>query len=289
MAPTGPLAELRDELDDTFVDEDKCLRLLGQLGDGERILVGRDATMMQQMADAFNAGEMSRAIEQVKLTIKWQMHWLSRASKLDDYDQGLLTRLLNAADAPVLGELIGWDDVRREGAQRVARQPARAPRCRRRSGEHASLARHGRVHEVGQRARRSTGARAVDRGQRSSGIARGDQDRRPLGSLLDAISDEPTIRPVLKQLFVAATAPDDRRRLYEIRFNTRAAGTIDWMANGEGLWTQQELATGTGGDRAAVTAAVAAGGPAGRQRRHRCRLALSARRASRRARRHVRR
>jgi hypothetical protein len=48
MAPTGPLAQLRDELDDIFVDEDKCLKLLGQLGDGERILVGRDATMMQE-------------------------------------------------------------------------------------------------------------------------------------------------------------------------------------------------------------------------------------------------
>ena len=63
----GTSKELRDELDDTFVDEDKCLRLLGQLGDGERVLVGRDAAMMQQMADAFNAGEMGQAIERVTL------------------------------------------------------------------------------------------------------------------------------------------------------------------------------------------------------------------------------
>src|SRR5262245_24784042 len=69
MAPEGPLAKLRDELDDTFVDEDACLGWLGQLGEGERILVGRDATMMQQMADAFNAGEMARAIEHVTLTL----------------------------------------------------------------------------------------------------------------------------------------------------------------------------------------------------------------------------
>jgi hypothetical protein len=82
-----------------------------------------------------------------------------------------------------------------------------------------------------------------------------------LGALLDAVSGQPAIRPSLKQIFVAATAPEDRRRLYEIRFDTRAAGTIDWMANGEGLWNQQEQAAGAGGDRAAVTAAVVAGGP----------------------------
>ena len=48
-------------------------------------------------------------------------------------------------------------------------------------------------------------------------------------------------------LFVAATAPEDRQRLYEIRFGTRAAGAFDWMAGGEGLWNQQGRLTATGG------------------------------------------
>jgi hypothetical protein len=261
MAPTGPLAQLRDELDDTFVDEDKCLQLLGQLGDGERILVGRDATMMQQMADAFDAGEMSRAIEQVKLTVKWQMHWLSKASKLDNYDQGLLTRLLNAADAPAFGELIGWDEVRDKVRNAWHGNPlALAVVAADPASTRGWLATAGFMTWARDRA----GAPAVvqwiaanDTAASLAAIKAGGQ----LGALLDAATSQPAIRPALKQLFVAATAPEDRRRLYEIRFDTRAAGTIDWMANGEGLWNQQEQAAGSGGDRAAVTAAVAAGGP----------------------------
>ena len=75
------MAKLRDELDDTFVDEAECLKLLGQLGDGERIFVVEDATMMQEMADAFNAGEMGQAIEHVTLSVKWQMHWLESGER----------------------------------------------------------------------------------------------------------------------------------------------------------------------------------------------------------------
>jgi hypothetical protein len=261
MAPTGPLAQLRDELDDTFVDEDKCLTLLGQLGDGERILVGRDATMMQEMADAFNAGEMSRAIEQVKLTVKWQMHWLNQASKLDNYDQSLLTRLLDAADAPAFAELLGWDDVREKVRNAWRGNPLALPLL---VGDPVSTRAWLSTAGFMTWAKERAGAPAIvqwiaanDPAASLTAIKTGGQ----LGLLLDATTDQPAIRPALKQLFVAATAPEDRRRLYEIRFDTRAAGTIDWMANGEGLWTQQEQAAGTGGDRAAVTAAVAAGGP----------------------------
>jgi hypothetical protein len=261
MAPGGHLAELRDELDDTFVDEDKCLKLLGQLGDGERVLVGRDATMMQQMADAFNAGEMGQAIERVTLTVKWQMHWLSKATGLGDYDQALLTKLLNAADAAGLGELIGWDEVRDKVRAAWRGNPLELPVV---VAEPATtrgwLATAGFMRWAVERA----GAPAVvqwiaanDPAASVAAIKTGGQ----LGTLLDAVTDQPDIRPPLKQLFLAATAADDRRRLYEIRFNTRAAGTLDWIANGESLWNQQEQAAGTGGDRAAVTAQVAAGGP----------------------------
>src|SRR5688500_3163679 len=49
QSPSGPLAKLRNELDDTFVDEGDCLKWLGQLGPGERELVSKDKTMMRQM------------------------------------------------------------------------------------------------------------------------------------------------------------------------------------------------------------------------------------------------
>src|SRR5262245_49919940 len=51
-SPSGALAQLRDELDDTFVDEAQCLIWLGQLGPGERALVAKDRPMLQQMSDA---------------------------------------------------------------------------------------------------------------------------------------------------------------------------------------------------------------------------------------------
>jgi hypothetical protein len=261
LTPTGPLAQLRDELDDTFVDEDKCLQLLGQLGEGERTLVGRDATMMQQMADAFNAGEMGQAIERVTLTVKWQMHWLSKAAGLGDYSQALLTRLLESADAAAFGELLGWDEVRDKVRAAWTGNPLALPliaadpaRTRGWLGTAAFMT----------WAKERAGVPAVvqwlaanDPAASLAAVKTGGQ----LGTLLDDTQDQPAIRPALKLLFVAATAADDRRRLYEIRFGTRAAGTIDWMANGENLWTQQEAAAGTGGDRAAVTAQVAAGGP----------------------------
>jgi hypothetical protein len=57
-APSGPLKKLRDELDDTFVDEDDCLTWIGQLGEGERGLVGKDETMMKQIAEAFDIDEV---------------------------------------------------------------------------------------------------------------------------------------------------------------------------------------------------------------------------------------
>lgn len=261
LAPGGPLARLRDELDDTLVDEDECLTLLGQLGDGEKVLVGRDSAMMAQMADAFDASEMGRAIEQVTLTVKWQIHWLRQASDLADYDAALLGRLVMHADAAAIDELIGWDDIRAAVAGAWDGDPLTIPAAadpvavrrwlstagfmtwaRRRSGEPALLqwiAAHDPAATLG----------ALDAGGQ-------------LGALLDACTDQPATRPALKAMFTAATVADHRRRLYEIRFATRAPGAIDWIANGQALWDGQELATGTGGDRAAVTAAVAAGGPA---------------------------
>ena len=260
MAPDGPLAQLRDELDDTFVDEDKCLQLLGQLGEGERTLVGRDSTMLQQMADAFNIGEMSRAIEHVTLTVKWQMHWLSRAGSLGDVDQAVLTRLLNRADAPAIAELIGWPEVRDATRAAWRGNPLDLPAATDPVAVRGWLATAGGMTWIRERA----GAPALvqwiaanDPAATLTAIKAGGQ----LTALLDAIPGNPEIRPQLKQLFVASTDAADRRRLYEIRFNTRAPGPIDWVAGGEALWTQQETAADTGGTRAAVEAAVAAGGP----------------------------
>src|SRR4051794_17894554 len=223
LAPNGPLAQLRDELDDTFVNEGKCLRLLGQLGDGERILVGRDNTMMQQMADAFNAGEMSRAIEQVKLTVKWQMHWMSKAKGLDHYDQGLLTRLLEAADAAAFGELIGWDEVRDKVRKAWRGDPLELPLI---AADPASARRWLGTAGFMTWARERSGVPAVvqwiaahDPAASLAAIKAGGQ----LAGLLGAVSHPPTIRPPPQEAFLGATTSDDRRQAHEGRLGTPAA------------------------------------------------------------------
>lgn len=96
-APDGPLAKLRDELDDTFVDEDDCLTWIGQLGPGEKTLVGRDATMRQQMIDAFNVQEMLRAVEMLALPVKHQIDWIRPAGNLQAIGAPAIGRLLTSA------------------------------------------------------------------------------------------------------------------------------------------------------------------------------------------------
>lgn len=261
LAPTGPLAQMRAELDDVDVDEDKCIRLLGQLGSGERTLVGRDHRMMQQMANAFSAAEMARAVEHVDIKVKWQMYWLSRADDLDKAGQAVLSRLLNGADANALGELISWGDVRRKVQRSWLGNPLLLPATVNNAARtRAWLATAGFMAWAKTRAGVPAVIQWVAANDPAASLA-ALQGGAQLDVLLRAMGGQPVARPALRQIFLTATTADLRRRLYEIRFGGRASGTIDWMVNGERLWRDREMASGTGGDLTSVRAAVAGGGP----------------------------
>ena len=84
-SPEGPLAQLREELDSFNVDEDSALRLLAQLTDAELYLVGRDATMLENMASAFDGGEMTRALNLLRfMPLKNALKFISDAGEAED-------------------------------------------------------------------------------------------------------------------------------------------------------------------------------------------------------------
>jgi hypothetical protein len=264
LAPDGPLSKLRDELDDTFVDEDDCLTWIGQLGPGEKTLVGRDATMRQQMIDAFNVQEMLRAVEMLALPVKHQIDWIRQAGNLQAIGAPAIGRLLTSATVNDFGELVGWDDVR-AAVQHcwggdpltlvpVTQDPARATQWLATAGF------------AGWALQRSGAARvaiftAADAVNRIAALKTAGKWNEVISGLRGNAGTGPA-RDSLHALFTAATDAADRRALYEIRFNTRAAGPVDWVANGEATWTTQETTTGTGQTAAQVQAAITAGGPA---------------------------
>jgi hypothetical protein len=263
-APGGPLAKLRDELDDTFVDEAACIAYLGQLGPGERTLVSRDATLRRQMIDAFDVDEMRRAVELLPLPVKLQLDWMRKAGSLSKLDAAVFERLLAAAPAADIGELIGWDDLVGSlkaawkgdplGITAVRADPAAATGWL----ATATFATWARERAGAARLAQFVAADAAPRiaALKTSGT---------WPAFLDALRGDQGTGPArdsLHALFSAATDANDRRALYEIRFATRAAGAVDWIAGGEATWTTQETTSGTGQTTAQVQAAIAAGGPA---------------------------
>ena len=262
-SPSGPLAKLRDELDDTFVDEDACLEWLGQLGPGERTLVGRDTTMMGQMVDAFNVSEMLRAVEFLELAVAWQLYWIDRAGDAEDIGQPAFARLLNSAKADDFNQLVSSDAQLKVAAcykgdvlslATVAGDPARTA---------GWLARAPFVDWVLKR----SGAPALMGWVAANGTAAAVASLKAAdrwNALLDKLrGDGPAglEREALFKVFMAATVADDRRRLYELRFGRRAEGTFDWIAEGEAEWKRQESFAGAGRTREQIEKEVAAGGP----------------------------
>ena len=153
------------------------------------------------------------------------MHWLSKAERPRQLRPGAPDQAAERRRRPRPRRADRLGRGARQGPGRLAGQPAGAPGRRRASprapGRGSSTA--GFMTWAVERA----GAPAVvqwlaanDPAASLAAIKTGGT----LGTLLDGVTDQPAIRPALKQLFVAATAADDRRRLYEIRFNTRAAG-----------------------------------------------------------------
>ena len=108
----GPLAKLRDELDDTFVDEDACLRWLGELNDRELYLVGEDGRMLEQMGDAFNASEMRQALNRLRfLSLKAALKFIADSGETKDLAATMYQQLVNRASAQEIAEAIGWEET----------------------------------------------------------------------------------------------------------------------------------------------------------------------------------
>ena len=105
-APGGPLALLRDELDDDEVAEGKCLMWIGQLSEGERTLVRRDGALMNLMAGAFDRDEMSRAVEILQFPVAWQFTWIASAADGGKLPPERADRLLNQASWPEFSDLV---------------------------------------------------------------------------------------------------------------------------------------------------------------------------------------
>ena len=265
-APSGPLKKLRDELDDTFVDEDDCLTWIGQLGEGERVLVGKDETMMKQMAEAFDIDEMFRAVELLKMGVQWQVYWLDQAGDLDDVGHARMSRLLNVAPPEEITALIDWERGRKAMQSNydgdpltlaaAQKDPAQARKWLEKAGfAEWVLKRTGPINLAGWCAANDPAASVA--ALKTSGkwpdlLAGLRRDAGPAGAAREPMST----------LFKASTDAGDRKALYEIRFGRRAEGAFDWIADGEAEWTRQENFAGAGQTRAQVEAAIAAGGPA---------------------------
>ena len=263
-SPSGPLAKLRDELDDTFVDEGDCLMWLGQLGPGERELVAKDNTMMRQMVDAFNVKEMLQAVEHLHMPIAWQLYWIDQAGDTEDIGQVAFARLLNSATADQFDQLVKSGDQVREvisykgdvlSLAPVMADPARAAGW---LGNAAYadwvLKRTGApvlVNWMGAHAAPATAIAALKKADRWNALLDKLRGGGPAG----------LEREGLFKLFMASTEADDRRRLYELRFGRRAQGTFDWIADGEAEWKRQEGFAGAGRTRDDVQKEIAAGGP----------------------------
>jgi hypothetical protein len=256
----GPLANLRDELDDDEVDEDDCLEYIGQLGPGEKVIVARDATLMRQMAEAFNAGEMAQAVEVLDLPLRDAIHHMRQADDLDDAPRDTLVRILGGATPDEFVTLVG-DDAERAAVEGISSidpltlgpvraDPARAIAllataafakwCRSRSGGQrlaAFIARHD-----------AAGGMAALKQADEWGV---------LLNLLGFFSDE-LDRETLATLFAAATEQEDRRRLYEVRFGRGLEQSIDWAADGEAEWDAAEQRAGQR-SQADIDAAISSG------------------------------
>jgi hypothetical protein len=261
-APGGPLDKLRDELDDDEVNEGKCLMWIGQLSEGERTLVRRDAALMKYMVDAFDRDEMSRAVEILGFPVAQQLTYILEAKDGGTLPPERADRLLNAATVPDFDVLVRTALPVVEWAYQG--DPLTLAVCRANPANVTGwLGNPGFARWV----LRTSGPTNLMLWIAANGAAAGITALKSgyvWSPLLEALRGEGpagVVRDALRTLFLAATDPADRKALYEVRFDRRAEGTFDWMANGEAEWKQQESFAGGGGTTATVEAAIAAGGP----------------------------
>ena len=108
-----PLAQLREEADDFFVDEVECLRIIRGLNPTQKGTVRGDTTLMNNLAGAFDSDEMLRAVNDLGFDLKWKIYWLDKAGVLSDVGSAQIQLLIVRAQTTPqqILELIGWPDM----------------------------------------------------------------------------------------------------------------------------------------------------------------------------------
>ncbi len=260
VAPEGPLAQLRDELDDVFVNESFCLQQIDQLGAGERELVRGDRTLMQQMADAFNASEMLRAVDALDCPPKWAIYWLGRAGVASDIGDAGYERLLANAQGTEVAEIFGWAEVRRIFTANYGGSPLGLSTL----VDNPARTRHviGAFSEFSDWVISSAGADvylhyiATHDPRPCLGSLRAAGKVNALLSALRSLGVTDAHGSDLLELFRASNSADERARIFETRFGERVSGEFDWMADGEAHWNQRLQISGEGQTEAAIAAGI---------------------------------
>ncbi len=263
VAPTGPLAQLREELDDIFVNEGDCLTYMGQLGTGERQLVRQDTTMMRQICASFDGEEMLRAVDLLNFPLKWAVYWIGEAGEAGSIGDAGYARLLGSAPSQELAEMVGWDSVRELVRANYSASPLSFP------GLVQDPARMRHVIQtypaftdwVIERAGSDAMIRYAAANSPADTLAalRG---ANKLNTLLDASAaagNAASISADLFTLFQASQVPAERARIFSIRFGQRTSTDFDWMANGVTHWNNTASATGESATDAQIAADIAAG------------------------------
>ena len=109
-APQTPLQQLREELDDVFVDEAACLGYIRQLGPAVPT-VRNDKTMMSQMAGAFDEDEILQAVQLLSMELKWAVYWINQSGEEDAIGSKGYDTLISGSTAQAIAELIGWSEM----------------------------------------------------------------------------------------------------------------------------------------------------------------------------------
>ena len=267
VAPDGPLQQLRDELDDTFVDEDECLRLIGLLGPGERQLVARDHTMMQQMADAFDADEMLTAVDRLGCELKWAVYWLDKAGEAGSIGDAGYARLIGSASQDQIAEMVGWEQVRAIVEANYQASPLALPALR---TDPAKM-----QHVIGAHAAFSDWVLRVAAAEAYVHYAAHNDPAAVLAALRTASRLSNVVQAArtagitaalgndLFELFKATTVAEERRLIFSVRFGERASGDFDWIADGEAHWNQRLQIAGEGQSDTQIAADIAAGNAPG--------------------------
>ena len=243
IAPKGPLADLKKKLEQSNVPEEECLTLIGQLGSGERQLVADDATMMQEMGNAFNAKEMLKAVDLLDCKLKWAIHWLKKAGEEDNIGPAGYGRLLGSADSQETAEMVGWESVRATVAKNYDASPLSLPAL--------VVDKPKMVHVIKTYTNFSTWVKSKAGIEAYANFAAANNTAdilsaiRTVGWMATFLSDlrsspaGPQLHGDLFKMFKATTDSDERKKLFEARFQETVKGNFDWIVKGEDHWNQR--------------------------------------------------